>query len=73
MPKLYSSKAILKVLEHKGFVFVSQKGSHIKYRKTGNPTLTTIIPANKKEIPEGTFRSILRQSSSTEEDFKKKK
>ncbi len=73
MPKLHSSKEILKVLERKGFIFISQKGSHIKYRKTGNPTLTTIIPANRKEIPEGTFRSILRQSNLTEKDFKKKK
>ena len=73
MPKLHSSKEILKVLEQKGFFFVSQKGSHLKYRKTGNPTLTAIIPANKKEIPEGTFRSILRQSNLIEEDFKRKK
>ena len=60
MPKLHSSKTILKVLEQKGFIFVSQKGSHIKYRKIGKPTLTVIIPANRKEIPQGTFRSILR-------------
>ena len=34
MPKLLPSKAIIKVLERKGFIFVSQKGSHIKYRET---------------------------------------
>jgi|WetSurMetagenome_2_1015567.scaffolds.fasta_scaffold1337447_1 predicted RNA binding protein YcfA (HicA-like mRNA interferase family) len=73
MPKLYSSKVILKALERKGFVFVSQKGSHIKYRKTGGSTLTVIIPADRKEIPEGTFRSILRQSNLVEDDFKRKK
>ena len=71
MPKLHSSKAILKVLEQKGFIFISQKGSHIKYRKSGNPTLNVIIPANRKEIPAGTFRSILRQANLTEENFKK--
>ena len=73
MPKLHSSKEIIKVLEQKGFIFISQKGSHIKYRKTGNLTLTVIIPANRKEMPEGTFRSIIRQSNLNEEDFKKKK
>lgn len=72
MPKLHSSKEILKVLEQKGFIFISQKGSHIKYRKTGNPTLTVIIPANRKEMPEGTFRSILKQSNLNPEEFKKK-
>jgi predicted RNA binding protein YcfA (HicA-like mRNA interferase family) len=38
------------LLKH-GFVFVSQKGSHIKYRKTGVPTLTVIVPAERKQIP----------------------
>ncbi len=70
MPKLYSSVHILKVLAAHGFIFISQKGSHIKLRKTDEVTLTVIVPANRKEIPIGTFRSILRQSSLTEDQFK---
>lgn len=70
MPKLYSSKQIIKVLEKKGFIFISQKVSHIKYRKIGDPTLTVILPAKRKEMPIGTFRSILKQSNLTEEIFK---
>ncbi|MEW5907588.1 MAG: type II toxin-antitoxin system HicA family toxin [Patescibacteria group bacterium] len=70
MSKLYSSRHIIKVLAKQGFVFISQKGSHLKYRKHGIVILTVIIPANKKEIPYGTFRSILRQSLLREEDFK---
>ena len=69
MPKLYSSNYIIKVLEKNGFEFVSQKGSHVKYRKPGDPTLTVIIPANRKEIPIGTFKSILRQSELNERFF----
>jgi len=69
MPKLYSSRHILKILESKGFYFYSQKGSHIKYRKIGTPLLTVIIPSDRKEIPIGTFRSILRQSQLTSADF----
>ena len=69
MPKPYSVRLILRVLESKGFIFVSQSGSHSKYRKTGNPTLTVIIPIHEKEIRYGTFRSILRQARLTEEDF----
>ena len=69
MPKLLPSKAIIKVLERKGFVFISQKGSHIKYRKYGIVVLTVIVPADKKEIPYGTFRSIVRQAKLSEEDF----
>jgi len=71
MPKLYSSAEILKVLHRNGFVFISQKGSHIKYRKSGNPTLTVIIPADRKQIPTGTFNSILTQSGLTKDDFEK--
>ncbi len=67
MPKLYSSRQIVKVLRRKGFVFVSQRGSHIKFRKR---TLTIIVPDNRKEIPSGTFRSILRQAHLSEQDFK---
>jgi len=69
MPKLYSSFHILKVLYAHGFVFISPKGSHIKLRKAGNPVLTVIVPADKKEMPHGTFRSILRQSQMNIADF----
>ncbi|OGM92584.1 hypothetical protein A2333_00315 [Candidatus Wolfebacteria bacterium RIFOXYB2_FULL_49_7] len=70
MPKLFSSAAIVKVLQKNGFVYISQKGSHVKFRKTGRPTLTVIVPAGKREIPFGTFTSIVRQSKLTQEDFK---
>ena len=71
MPKLYASIEILKVLRQHDFYFVSQRGSHIKYRKRGNPTLTVIIPADRKLIPTGTFYSILKQSGLSKEDFEK--
>jgi predicted RNA binding protein YcfA (HicA-like mRNA interferase family) len=62
MPKLYSSTHICRVLASQGFVFISQRGSHMKYRKFGNPSLTVIVPVKKRQIPIGTFKSILRQS-----------
>ena len=74
MSKLYSSRAIVKILERYGFVFVSQKGSHIKLRKfTSIKTLTAIVPANRKEVSFGTYKSILLQSELSEEEFSKKK
>jgi predicted RNA binding protein YcfA (HicA-like mRNA interferase family) len=66
MPKLYSSKEIIKILENNGFVFESQKGSHCKYI---NNNRIVIVPHPKKEIPSGTFSSILRQSGLGREDF----
>jgi len=71
MPRLYSSSHIVKILQEKGFVYVSQKGSHVKFRKIlRKNTLTVIVPANKKEIPIGTLSSILRQSKLSRKDFK---
>jgi len=71
VPKLYSSNQIIKVLEARGFIFISQKGSHVKFRKHGKPNLVVIVPAGRKEIPTGTLRSILRQANLREDDFKK--
>ena len=71
MPKLLNPRHIIKILEKRGFVFISQKGSHVKYRKiTKTEIITVIIPIHSKEIPIGTFKSILRQSKLKEEDFK---
>jgi predicted RNA binding protein YcfA (HicA-like mRNA interferase family) len=69
VPKLYSSNQIIKILQEKGFIYASQRGSHVKFRKLGSPTLTVIVPASRKEIPFGTFKSILRQAQLTEKDF----
>ena len=71
MPRLHSSGRIVKVLLLKGFYLVSQKGSHAKFHKDLNhQTLVVIVPIGRKEIPHGTFHSILRQSGLKKEDFK---
>jgi predicted RNA binding protein YcfA (HicA-like mRNA interferase family) len=66
MAKLPSSNQIITTLKNNGFNFVSQKGSHAKYKKGSR---TVIVPSPKKEIPLGTFRSIIRQSGLAQEDF----
>ena len=67
MPKLPSSKEIIRVLKRNGFSFVSQKGSHKKFKKEKR---IVIVPDPKKEIPMGTFASIIRQSGINKEEFK---
>ena len=66
MSKLPSSATIISTLLKNGLVFVSQRGSHRKYQKGDK---TVIVPAPKKEIPVGTFRSIVRQSGLASEEF----
>ena len=68
MPKLYSSNQISNVLKKFNFTLVSQKGSHGKFKNSSGKTL--ILPMNKKEIPIGTFKSILKQAEISQKDFK---
>jgi predicted RNA binding protein YcfA (HicA-like mRNA interferase family) len=70
MSKLLTSEEIIKVLLGFGFRFVSQRGSHQKFQKE---RFTVIVPSPRKEIPMGTFRSIVRQSGLTAEAFFKHK
>ena len=69
MPKPVLFRLVLQVLQEKGFFFVRQKGSHARFRKEGNPTHNVTLKMNKKEIPYGTFQSILLQSGLKESDF----
>ena len=70
MSSSYSSLHTINTLERNGFVFVKQKGSHAKYRRIEeSSTITVIVPTPRKEIPLGTFRSILRQSKLNQVDF----
>jgi len=71
MPSPIPLKLLLRVIGKNGFVLISQKGSHAKFRKKSNPPLTTIVKMSEKEIPFGTFRAILQQTNLTEKDFRK--
>ena len=69
MPRRPSSDEVVKVLRRRGFVLVSQKGSHAKYRRTGSPSRTVIVPMGRKNLLVGTFHSIIEQAGLTEDDF----
>ena len=67
MARLLSSAEVVGLLLAHGFAFVSQKGSHIKYRDAHGHTV--IVPAGRREMPRGTLASIIRQSSLPKELF----
>ena len=73
MPKPIKLSVVIRVLQEKGFFFVSQKGSHAKFRKEEKSTRIVIVKMGKKEIPHGTFMSILLLSGLKENDFRDKK
>lgn len=53
------SKKIIKLLKDEGWEFVSSRGSHHKYRKGDR---AVIVPHPKKDLPNGTARSIARMA-----------
>jgi predicted RNA binding protein YcfA (HicA-like mRNA interferase family) len=69
MPRPIALKTVIRVLVNKGFELTSRRGSHAKYRRGSK---TVIVKTTSKEIPHGTFQSILLQSGLDETDFRKK-
>ena len=55
-----SVKDVVTMLLENGFELVSQKGSHMKFKKGGK---VVIVPNhNSKGVEKGTYYSILRQA-----------
>ena len=52
-----NSRDIIRRLETEGWLLVSSRGSHHKFRKDGQ---TLIVPHPKKDLPLGTARNIAR-------------
>jgi predicted RNA binding protein YcfA (HicA-like mRNA interferase family) len=70
VPRPYSTRHIITILQNNSFHWVSQKGSHAKYKKhTDAGVITVIVPVSRKEIVYGTFHAILFQSKLKKEDF----
>jgi predicted RNA binding protein YcfA (HicA-like mRNA interferase family) len=58
---LRDSREIIRRLRADGFVLVSSRGSHHKYRHTESGRIV-ILPHPRRDIPVGTVRSIYRQA-----------
>ncbi len=72
MPKVLSGKDVIRILcKEFGFNLVSQKGSHVKLRKTyRGRKIITIVPLHR-ELAQGTLRGILELAEIDFEDFLK--
>lgn len=74
MAKIYSAKQVVKVLCRKfGFSFISQRGSHIKLRKTFKDKIVTTIVPNHRELAPGTLKGVLELAEVGEKEFRKNK
>ncbi|MFW6105138.1 MAG: type II toxin-antitoxin system HicA family toxin [Chloroflexota bacterium] len=69
LPRLKANE-VIRILQHHGFAFASQRDSHQKWRNddTGKQV---IVPYHKgKQLPLGTLRSIIEGSGIPEEKFR---
>jgi len=61
--KILSSEDVIKILGSFDFVVISQKGSHIKFRRIVDGMKQTLTAPNHKELDKGTLRAIFNQAS----------
>lgn len=66
----WSAKQVIKLLEKHDFEFISQNGSHAKYRNTEKTSV--IVPVhNNKDLKKGTLLSIIKNSGISKKDWLK--
>ena len=72
MPKSVSGKNAIKILTKEfGFFVVSQKGSHVKLKKTlSHGDIITIVPMHR-ELARGTLRGVVELAQIDFKDFKR--
>ncbi|MEI6081522.1 MAG: type II toxin-antitoxin system HicA family toxin [Verrucomicrobiota bacterium] len=65
----FKAKEVLQRLQRVGFIIRRQSGSHVVLRHPDGRQ--TYVAMHTKDVPTGTFRSILKQAEMTEEEFRK--
>jgi predicted RNA binding protein YcfA (HicA-like mRNA interferase family) len=64
----FKAKEVLQRLQRAGFEIRRQSDSHFVLRHADGRQ--TYVAMHTKDVPTGTFRSILKQSGLTEEEFR---
>ena len=65
----FTAREVLTKLEKLGFEIKRQSGSHVVLRHSDGRQ--SYVAMHRGDIPEGTFRKILKQANITLEEFKK--
>jgi predicted RNA binding protein YcfA (HicA-like mRNA interferase family) len=70
LPRLQANE-VIKILQRNGFVLVSQRGSHQKWRNSLT-VKQVIVPYHQgKQLPLGTIKSIIEGSGVSQGEFLK--
>lgn len=66
----FTPKEVIKILKKKGFKLDRSRGSHQIYIHK-QKQLRAIVPMHCKDLPKGTFFSILKQADISKEELEK--
>ena len=70
MPKLpvLTPKDVIRILEKRGFIFDRAKGSHPIYLHPDTKQ-RAVVPVHRRDLPQGTLLSILKQAGIEREEL----
>lgn len=68
MPRRYSPREVIRVLESMGWRFSRQRGSHAIFNKEGVP-LNISVPTSRRLVQAGTLGNIKRRSGVNTAEF----
>ncbi len=70
MPKLpvLTPRDVIRILEKRGFIFDRAKGSHHIYLHPAT-NQRAIVPVHRRDLPQGTLLSILKQAGIEREEL----
>ena len=69
LPRNVKGKQLIAILERLGFKIVGKRGSHVRLKHPNGKW--TQVAVHPKPIPQGTLRTILRQTDITMKDLEK--
>lgn len=64
-----SGEKVVKALGKAGFVFIRQKGSHVRLEKVVNDEVIKVTVPLRKALKKGTLRRILKDAGISVEEF----
>ena len=67
-----SGREVIKILTKHGFTIAGRKGSHVRMKKFTPEKVFIVVVPDHGDIPIGTFKSIIRQSGLSEDEFRKR-
>jgi len=70
MPKVWTSREIIKILKKKGFQLDHTTGSHYIFRHPQNKS-RAVVPYHRKDLPKGTLLNVFKEAGISKKELRK--